>query len=61
LKHGQTDYVREFGMVVNPEPMVIKARILEPPVLRYGKGSKQATIVCPMHDLIVEISVTIEL
>jgi len=57
LRHGQSDYVREFGMVVNPEPMVIKARILEPPVLRYGQGSKQLTIVGPMHNSIVDISV----
>lgn len=44
LAHGQSDYVREFGMAVDPNPMVVKARVIAPPTLRYGQGSKQATI-----------------
>ncbi|KIM43534.1 hypothetical protein M413DRAFT_25887 [Hebeloma cylindrosporum] len=45
LKHGQSDYVREFGMSVNPEPIVVQARILDPPLLSYGQGSKQPKIL----------------
>ncbi|PBL02679.1 argonaute-like protein [Armillaria gallica] len=47
LAYGQSDYVRHFGMSVNSAagPLQIQARILHPPTLKYGTGSKQATIV----------------
>ncbi|KAK0206676.1 argonaute-like protein [Desarmillaria ectypa] len=47
LAYGQSDYVRHFGMSVNSAagPLQIQARILQPPTLKYGQGSKQATIV----------------
>lgn len=61
LKHGQSDYVRELGMAVTPKPIVVEARILNPPRLRYGQTSAQPTIVCLMHNFKsrVEIQVTI--
>ncbi|KAK0482092.1 argonaute-like protein [Armillaria luteobubalina] len=47
LAYGQSDYVRHFGMSVNSAagPLQIQARVLQPPTLKYGGGSKQATIV----------------
>lgn len=42
LQYGQSEYVRRFGMQINPTPMTVTARVLLPPTLRYG-GS-QATI-----------------
>jgi eukaryotic translation initiation factor 2C len=44
LSHGQSEYVREFGMAVDPDPIVVKARVIAPPVLRYGPGSRELTI-----------------
>ena len=34
-------------MHVKPEVESLQARVLEPPVLMYGSGSRQVTIVCP--------------
>ncbi|KAL0575953.1 hypothetical protein V5O48_006023 [Marasmius crinis-equi] len=47
LQYGQSDYVRQFGMNVDTTsgPLKVQARILPPPTLKYGRGSKQATIV----------------
>ncbi|KAE9399799.1 argonaute-like protein [Gymnopus androsaceus JB14] len=45
LAYGQSEYVREFGMnVPNSAPMSISARVLAPPALKYGPGSRQLTI-----------------
>ncbi|KAG6889180.1 hypothetical protein C0995_003091 [Termitomyces sp. Mi166 len=46
LSYGQSEYVRDFGMSVETasEPLSITARVLQPPNLRYGQGSKQPTI-----------------
>jgi len=46
LEYGQSDYIRQFGMTVETAagPLPIQARILEPPTLKYGPGSKQPTI-----------------
>jgi len=40
LAHGESDYVREFGMTITEEPIIVNARVIETPVLRYGQGSK---------------------
>ncbi|RDB19427.1 Protein argonaute-2 [Hypsizygus marmoreus] len=47
LSYGQSDYVRQFGMNVETAagPLQIQARVLTPPTLKYGAGSKQPTIV----------------
>ncbi|KAH9938191.1 argonaute-like protein [Fomitopsis serialis] len=47
LQYGQSEYVRQFGLEVQPnaKPMSLSARVLIPPTLKYGVGSKQATIV----------------
>ncbi|KAG7449147.1 argonaute-like protein, partial [Guyanagaster necrorhizus] len=47
LAYGQSDYVRHFGMSVNSAvgPLQVQARVLQPPTLKYGQGSKQAMIV----------------
>ncbi|KAI0796707.1 argonaute-like protein [Abortiporus biennis] len=46
LAYGQSEYVRQFGMHVQDtgNPLLINARVLQPPVLRYHQSSKQATI-----------------
>ncbi|KAF8076456.1 argonaute-like protein [Lyophyllum atratum] len=45
LAYGQSEYVRQFGMHVDSSgPLKVQARVLKPPVLRYGPGSKQPTI-----------------
>ncbi|THV08479.1 argonaute-like protein [Dendrothele bispora CBS 962.96] len=45
LAYGQSEYVRQFGMNVDTTgPLSVQARILKPPVLKYGPGSKQRTI-----------------
>jgi len=45
LAYGQSEYVREFGMIVDQDPLKIQARQLMAPMLKYGVGSKQLTIV----------------
>jgi len=47
LAYGQSEYVRQFGLDVNiaAGPLSVNARILQPPPLMYGKGSKQPTII----------------
>ncbi|EPQ59451.1 argonaute-like protein [Gloeophyllum trabeum ATCC 11539] len=47
LQYGQSEYVRQFGMVVDEAAgaLTINARVLDTPTLRYGKGSRQPTIV----------------
>ncbi|KAG6902071.1 hypothetical protein C0995_004769 [Termitomyces sp. Mi166 len=46
LSYGQSEYVRDFGMSVETAsgPLSITARVLQPPNLKYGQGSKQPTI-----------------
>ncbi|KAJ7611818.1 argonaute-like protein [Roridomyces roridus] len=46
LAYGQSEYVREFGMHVDHTagPLKVQARILKPPMLKYGAGSRQLTI-----------------
>ncbi|KAH9035273.1 argonaute-like protein [Lactarius hengduanensis] len=39
LEHGQSEYVREFGMTVANEPIRLQARILGAPTLRYHQSS----------------------
>jgi len=47
LQYGQSEYVRQFGMHVEDTAgaLTVKARVLEPPKLKYGPGSAQMTIV----------------
>lgn len=47
LDYGQSEYVRQFGMHVDPSvgPLKVDARVLPAPTLRYGPGSRQAAIV----------------
>ncbi|CCM03176.1 uncharacterized protein FIBRA_05298 [Fibroporia radiculosa] len=46
LSYGQSEYVRSFGLMVAPDaaPLSIQARVLQPPTLKYGAGSRQPTI-----------------
>ncbi|ESK90827.1 argonaute-like protein [Moniliophthora roreri MCA 2997] len=46
LQHGQSDYVRNFGMSIRQSafPMEIDARVIVPPRLMYGQGSKQPSV-----------------
>ncbi|KAG6816930.1 hypothetical protein H0H87_001632 [Tephrocybe sp. NHM501043] len=46
LAYGQSEYVRQFGMHVDTNgPLRVQARVLKPPTLKYGQGSRQQTIV----------------
>lgn len=47
LSYGQSEYVRQFGMHVQSDggPLKVSARVLPPPTLRYGQGSRQPAIV----------------
>ncbi|KAK0435068.1 Piwi-domain-containing protein [Armillaria borealis] len=46
LAYGQSRYVRDFGLDIKTGslPMDNPARIINPPELKYGLGSKQATV-----------------
>ncbi|KAF8165769.1 argonaute-like protein [Crassisporium funariophilum] len=44
LSYSQSEYIREFGMNVTPDPILTKSRVLPPPTLRYGVGSSELTI-----------------
>ncbi|KAF5348341.1 hypothetical protein D9758_010939 [Tetrapyrgos nigripes] len=44
LSYGQSEYVRQFGVNVNPEALVIDARIISPPTMKYGRGGNQSTL-----------------
>jgi hypothetical protein len=48
LNYGQSPYLSDFGMAVEDAsgPLGISARVLQPPSLKYGQGSKTATVVC---------------
>jgi eukaryotic translation initiation factor 2C len=47
LNYGQSEYMAAFGMQVNTAagPIKVQARVLKPPTLKYGPGSRQPTIV----------------
>lgn len=46
LQYGQSEYLRSFGLSVDATgPVKINGRILNPPTLIYGAGSRQATVV----------------
>lgn len=44
LNYGQSEYLRQFNMQVKPNPVEFQGRVLNPPVLRYGAGSKDPKI-----------------
>lgn len=45
LEYGQSAYIREFGMNIAPNPLTVRARVLPPPALTYGQGSREQDIV----------------
>ena len=45
LQYGQSEYLRSFGMSVDSNAVKIKARVLNPPTMIYGVGSRQPTVV----------------
>lgn len=46
LQYGQSDYLRSFGLSVDSTgPVKINGRILNPPTMLYGQGSRQANVV----------------
>ncbi|KAJ7178815.1 hypothetical protein C8R43DRAFT_974410 [Mycena crocata] len=46
LAYGQSEYVLQFGMTVDHAagPLKVQARVLKPPMLKYGAGSRQMMI-----------------
>jgi eukaryotic translation initiation factor 2C len=45
FNYQQSPYLDAFGMKVDEQQTTTDARVLQPPTLRYGPGSKQPTIV----------------
>ena len=45
LNYGESQYMHDFGMHVDENPLTVNARVLVPPTLCYGLGSKPSTIV----------------
>lgn len=46
LQYGQSEYLRSFGISVDSSgPIKIQGRILNPPTMIYGAGSRQTTVV----------------
>ncbi|XP_006458774.1 argonaute-like protein [Agaricus bisporus var. bisporus H97] len=45
LQYGQSEYIRSFGLNINPTLMSLKGRILPTPKLQYGPGSKEPVVV----------------
>ncbi|KAK7042157.1 protein argonaute-2 [Favolaschia claudopus] len=44
LAYGQSEYVRKFGLTVTPQVVSTQARVLNPPTLKYGQGSKAPNV-----------------
>ncbi|KAI4518653.1 Piwi-domain-containing protein [Schizophyllum commune Loenen D] len=42
LRHGQSDYVQQFGMSVDTTPLQIMSRTLPPPTMLYGGSSRES-------------------
>jgi len=40
LNYRQNEYLQQFGLTIKPEMMVVPARVLKPPSLKYGDGSR---------------------
>ena len=45
LEYGESEYVREFGLRVENELVLLEARILEAPKIQYGGNSQQSIVV----------------
>lgn len=45
LEYGQSEYVRNFGMTIDQDPLSTNARVIQAPKLRYNEDSRQPTIV----------------
>lgn len=43
LRHGQSDYVQQFGMSVDTTPLQITSRTLPPPTMLYGGSSREVS------------------
>ncbi|KAL6707418.1 Protein argonaute [Coniothyrium glycines] len=44
LNWANDPYLQHYGLQVNTQPAKVKARVLPPPVVHFGTGSKEATI-----------------
>ncbi|KAF7342176.1 Protein argonaute-2 [Mycena venus] len=44
LAYGQSEYVRKFGLTVNPNVVSTQARVLRAPTLKYGAGGKASSV-----------------
>ncbi|KAJ6611943.1 ribonuclease H-like domain-containing protein [Mycena sp. CBHHK59/15] len=44
LAYGQSEYVRKFGLAVDPTLLTTQARVLKAPSLKYGPGSNVPTV-----------------
>lgn len=44
LNWEKDPYMKHYGLVVNPNPAKVKARVLPSPVVHFGQGSKETTL-----------------
>jgi eukaryotic translation initiation factor 2C len=44
LRYGQSEYVRNFGMTIDQNPLSTNARVIDPPKLKYNATSPQPSI-----------------
>jgi len=44
LRYGQSEYVRNFGMTIDENPLSTNARVIDPPKLKYNTASLQPSI-----------------
>ncbi|KAF9032944.1 argonaute-like protein [Panaeolus papilionaceus] len=44
IQHGQSDYVRQFGLTINTDPLQVQTRVLNAPKLRYSDTSRQPEV-----------------
>uniref|UniRef100_D8PXF5 Argonaute-like protein n=1 Tax=Schizophyllum commune (strain H4-8 / FGSC 9210) TaxID=578458 RepID=D8PXF5_SCHCM len=51
LGYGQSEYVRKFGMSVATQMLEVNTRVLAAPIMQYGPGSRQKTVVLCTHTL----------
>ncbi|THU93245.1 argonaute-like protein [Dendrothele bispora CBS 962.96] len=45
LAYGRSEYVRQFGINVQPDALVLDARILAPPTMKYGRAGTQSSLL----------------
>lgn len=56
LRYGQSEYVRNFGMTIEENPLSTNARVIDPPKLKYNTASLQPSIVSCLSNFLLSFS-----